>query len=141
MNLRRGKHARVQPAPPSPRFVPSSVEFAPNPPKEPSQPIPIARRRMSPQEREMEDLQSSADLASQYDWATWQMYARITAARRLRAAASRSHGHAEPPVPPAVFEQDLHHPSEPPPYAGQDRPSSTVHDLQDDDGVFTFDLT
>ena len=98
MNLR--KTARIQPATimaksSSHRSIPASVEFIrggrPLHQEEPrelqdqqsSQPIPIKKRRPTPQD--IEEEVNSADSTSHYDWATWRMYERITTARRLRA--------------------------------------------------------
>eukprot|EP01083_Nonionella_stella_P101961 289676_1 len=104
MNLR--KNSRIQQAPTtmaSPTIVsfpiPESVEFIQGRQQEgpssskmihsrPSQPIPIKKRRPSPQELE-EDVHS-ADSSSHYDWATWRMYERITNARRIRAVSRNS---------------------------------------------------
>ena len=46
-----------------------------------SQPIPI--KKCKPDSRDLEERVDS----SEYDWATWRMYVRITNARRLRAFA------------------------------------------------------
>ena len=92
----RGIKSRIQQAPmmsleSSCRAIPVSVEFVNglDPARElqlqsrSSQPIPIKTCRPSAQE--LEEEAASADSATQYDWATWRMYSRITAARRLRA--------------------------------------------------------
>eukprot|EP01083_Nonionella_stella_P078922 216266_1 len=106
MNLR--KNSRIQQAPTMDnttsytssalRSIPSSVEFTNGRQPEsylssqmrmrsspPSAPIPIKKRRPSPQELE-EDVHS-ANCSSHYDWATWRMYERITTARRIRASS------------------------------------------------------
>ena len=103
----RGKSSRVHQAPipipmvpPSHRSIPLAIEVVKGRrrqdqlPREevqrkpsPTKPIPIKKVRPSPQEREEEA--ESASL--QYDFATWQMYERITNARRLRRL-SRSEG-------------------------------------------------
>lgn len=87
-------------------YIPSSVEFVKgtsrsihpnegeghhldhNHPTGPSEPIPITR--IPPTSQELEDQARSADSTSQYDWATWKMYALISAARGCRAVALSS---------------------------------------------------
>ena len=47
-------------------------------------PVPVKKIYISPH-IELEEDAASADSTSHYEWATWQMYERITNARRLRA--------------------------------------------------------
>ena len=47
-------------------------------------PVPVKKIYISPH-IELEEDASPADSTSHYEWATWQMYERITNARRLRA--------------------------------------------------------
>ena len=142
-----GRKSRIYQSPMVPiRAIPSSVEFNNGERHEQvsrrehrlqsrrSQPIPIKKCRLSPQE--LEDEATSADSASHYDWATWRMYDRITTARRLRAV-SRS---VCVPVQhhPAIMTQE---------YQTEEAAISHIHcsrpptmDEEDaNDGVFDFD--
>ena len=119
-----------------------------------SRPIPIKKCRPSLQE--MEDEVNSADSASHYDWATWQMYTRIATARRLRAAArysssttsssssiSTNAGHQ-------LSQQQFHHLIESGNMMHHDILSQEQteapttrddNDVNDDGGVFAFDMS
>lgn len=183
--LRRNRNARIQQAPiimsssssDSPHLrrssIPTSVEFTqggrpkhyiPRPPiilheqhkegGQGSRPIPIKKCRPSPQE--MEDEVNSADSASHYDWATWQMYTRIATARRLRAAAHyRSTCSSS-----SISTRAVHQLSQQQSYRLIESGSMMHHDLlsqeqelleasttrdgndsNDDEGVFAFDMS
>lgn len=150
--------SRIQQAPAElpRRAVPTSVEFEPLSRREmglhssqSSQPIPIKKCRLSPQE--IEDEAASEDSATHYDWATWRMYDRITTARRLRAAVSRNNSDCGGPVQhrhqhSVMMTRDYHHASA----FTQDQmmhPEEQVMSHismqpsmeEDDDGVFDFD--
>mmetsp|Transcript_9352 Transcript_9352/g.21097 ORF Transcript_9352/g.21097 Transcript_9352/m.21097 type:complete len:163 (-) Transcript_9352:394-882(-) len=144
MNM-RGRKSRIQQAPMmSAEYPPRSIlikgQHEPSTRElqlqsRPSQPIPIKKRR--PSSQELEDEATSADSASQYDWATWRMYTRITDARRLRAVSKRSC---------SIMTQDYHAsqehahlPAEPiMSHIRLDMQPSTVEE-DGNDGVFVFD--
>mmetsp|Transcript_11007 Transcript_11007/g.27078 ORF Transcript_11007/g.27078 Transcript_11007/m.27078 type:complete len:187 (-) Transcript_11007:298-858(-) len=148
MNI-TGKKSRIHQAPmENPRdAVPASVEFFKGRhdhlsisehmrlPYQPTQPIPIKKCRISPQE-----LEEKATSASHYDWATWCMYDRITTARRLRAVSRGPTKVKDPALMTQdyhIFAQDsagpvmshhIHH---------RQTPSTAAEDVND--GFFPFD--
>lgn len=151
MNM-RGRKSRIQPVPMmSSEYPPRSIGFSegqlkpltmePQLQSQPSQPIPIKKCRLSPQELEDE---ASADSASHYDWATWRMYTRITAARRLRPVSKR--GCSQQKQQPIIMTQDYHanttrEHAHLPAESGMShidlQPSTVEEDFND--GVFFFD--
>ena len=108
-------------------------------------PIPIKKVRPSPQEREEE----AASASLQYDLATWQMYERITNARRLRRL-SRSEGQSSAIQQAAslvTFEQyfrfirfiaSKHQVLDEDPTAADGQPPTTEEECTDE-GVFVLD--
>ena len=118
-----------------------------------SRPIPIKKCRPSLQE--MEDEVNSADSASHYDWATWQMYTRIATARRLRAAAQyRSSSSSSSSISTSaghqLSQQQFHHLIESGSMMHHDLLSQEQaeapttrddNDVNDDGGVFAFDMS
>ena len=119
-----------------------------------SRPIPIKKCRPSLQE--MEDEVNSADSASHYDWATWQMYTRIATARRLRAAAryssstTSSSSSISTNVGHQLTQQQFHHLIESGSMMHHDILSQEQteapttrddNDVNDDGGVFAFDMS
>jgi len=150
----RGKSSRVQQAPMTMVFndapIPTSVEFMKGSYMQghrvgPTQPIPIKKCRISPQESEPDT--TAADSTSRYDCATWRMYTRITNARRLRAVSRYNHFADQEPM---VMMQDFDDSSreEVCPQAEAVSISGIPHSWQQespsseecmDDGVFDFD--
>ena len=131
--------------------VPTSVHFVKEPydpfpmvlHPERSQPIPI--KKCCACARESED--EIADASSHYDWATWNMYSRITTARRLRAISRSGYSvQLERPIMMAQAQDHLaiahgqvHRPKkvDVPSCAQHTRPLSTA---EENSGVFFFEM-
>lgn len=128
-----GRKSSIHQVPMPRRAVPALVEFVKGSqddqssrselwlPSRSTQPIPIKKCRLSPQESEEEA--TSQDSATHYDWATWRMYDRIMTARRLRAV-SRGPAEANDPV---VMTRDYHVYTQERMHHSEDHISSHIH--------------